>query len=197
MFSDNNIVERLKDKLKTVNDVELVYLVNKLIAEREDLLENINIDQLTGVYNRRILNYINEFSVIVMCDIDDFKKINDSYGHDVGDLALKILAKELYSNIRINDVVCRYGGDEFLIIFNDCNKEVVCERMRKVQEDLKYPFRDKKYEVSISVGIAERENDQSLTEVITNADMALYNSKNNGKNRISLYSNKELVLKLK
>ena len=55
MFSDNNIVERLKDKLKTVNDVELVYLVNKLITERDDLLENINIDQLTGVYNRIIL----------------------------------------------------------------------------------------------------------------------------------------------
>ena len=74
MINDNNIVERLKEKLKTVNDVELVYLVNKLLSEREELIENVNIDQLTGMYNRRVLNYIDDFSVIVMCDIDDLKK---------------------------------------------------------------------------------------------------------------------------
>ena len=193
----SDYITRLIEKAKDIKDPELVELIDRLIRERNYLEDMASIDPLTGLYNRRILNRVRDCCAIAMCDIDDFKKINDSYGHDFGDSVIKSVSQIIKQNVRANDFVCRYGGDEFLIIFNDCNKEVVCERMRKVQEDLKYPFRDKKYKVSISVGIAERENDQSLTEVITNADMALYNSKNNGKNRITLYTNNELILKLK
>ena len=130
-----------------------------------------------------------------MCDIDDFKKINDTYGHDTGDLALRIVAKELFANSRVYDYVIRFGGDEFLIIFSNCSTEIIYKRMEKIREDLTYPFRDMGLNITLSVGIAEREEKQSLAETITNADIALYKSKNNGKNTITIFDEKELTLK--
>ena len=194
-MEDNKYIERLIQRLEFVDDVELVYLVNKLIEERNELLDNINVDQLTGAYNRRILNSITDFSAVVMCDIDDFKKINDTYGHDTGDLALRIVAKELFANSRVYDYVIRFGGDEFLIIFSNCSTEIIYKRMEKIREDLTYPFRDMGLNITLSVGIAEREEEQSLAETITNADIALYKSKNNGKNTITIFDEKELTLK--
>ena len=183
---EKKYIKRLKEKLATIDDIELSFLVNKLINEREELLKSVKLDSLTGVYNRNVLN-----------EIDDFKAINDTYGHDSGDVALKTISKVLLTNTRINDYVCRYGGDEFLIIFNGCDLDVVCHRLEKIKMELAKPIRNEDFSITLSDGIAVREDDESLEDTITNADIALYMSKMNGKNQFSIYKkDKTLSLKL-
>lgn len=188
---------RLKEKLEKINDSELTSLVSKLIFERNDLLEAINIDHLTGVYNRKILEEIKSYSVAVMCDIDDFKSVNDKYGHELGDFVLKVVASTLLENVRYNDIVCRYGGDEFSIVFNNCPQEIVVDRIKKIQDDVRNIFNKKNIDLSLSVGIAEKNADESLKQTLSNADMALYESKANGKDTITLYDENEKNLLLK
>lgn len=194
---EKKYIKRLKEKLATIDDIELSILVNKLINEREELLKSVKLDSLTGVYNRNVLNEIDDFNVVVILDIDNFKAINDTYGHDSGDVALKTISKVLLTNTRINDYVCRYGGDEFLIIFNGCDLDVVCHRLEKIKMELAKPIRNEDFSITLSDGIAVREDDESLEDTITNADIALYMSKMNGKNQFSVYrKDKTLSLKL-
>ena len=194
---DNNkkYIKRLKEKALKTNDIELIYLVNKLIIEREELLRSVKIDYLTGIYNRNILDDIENYSVVVICDIDNFKSINDTYGHAVGDIALKTLSKALISNTRITDYICRYGGDEFLIVFDDCDLDVAYDRIDKIQKELSKPIRKYNFSIYLSAGISVREKDESLKETINNADIALYNSKTSGKNKVTIYNSKKLVLR--
>ena len=196
-MTNNNqkYVKRLREKALEINDVELTFLVNKLLAERDKILNDLKLDALTGMYNRNILDDILNYSVVVMCDIDDFKNINDTFGHNAGDMALKTLSKTLVTNTRIYDYICRYGGDEFLIIFDDCNLDVVYNRIQRIKEDLSRPVRNEKFSINISVGIAQRSDGESLEDTIMNADIALYESKNSGKNQISVY-NPEKPLRL-
>ena len=113
MKENDNYVDYIINNLDLINDNNLKIQILKLINERNQLLSIVKKDSLTGAYNRRILENINNFSVVALCDIDDFKTINDTYGHDIGDRVLKTVTKTLIDNTRGCDVVCRYGGDEF------------------------------------------------------------------------------------
>ena len=161
------------------NNIELKKLIDKLVKERNHLLNENTYDVLTKTYNRRILDKETNYDVVVMCDIDNFKEINDSFGHQVGDEILKKVSKLLLSITREDDFVCRYGGDEFIIVLKNC---CIIDANNKIEK-----LKEKLNEISLSFGITEYEENKTLAEAIKEADEALYISKNNGKNEISIY----------
>lgn len=184
-IDENNYVDTITDKLANVEDEELRNLILKLVNERNNLIEVLRVDPLTGVYNRRILKHIRNFSFVVICDIDDFKNINDSFGHPVGDRILKLIAKTLVRNSRVSDYVCRYGGDEFLIIFSGGNVEIIKKRMLDVANSLIESSTLGKHKISLSIGISSHKEGATLDDAIHEADKALYISKQSGKNSIT------------
>ena len=129
---------------------------------------------------------------LVMLDIDNFKSINDTYGHLTGDTILKMLASTLQNSIRTIDIAARYGGEEFIVILPETNKEdavVIAERIRKnISEIAVKVGEDKMLSPTVSVGIAQYIVDGTDSkELINSADTALYYSKRNGKNTVSLF----------
>jgi len=194
---DDEKLKIIEKKLKNVDDEELKYLIKELIHEHRQLENIARFDILTGLYNRRILEKIRDFSVVVMIDVDNFKDVNDNFGHDEGDKTLKYIAKVLFNHTRISDIACRFGGDEFCIIFNSCELDVVLRRMEEIRSEVEMYGNLTKTGVSLSVGVAVHLDGESLEETMKEADIALYNSKSMGKNSISIYNEKDKTLKLK
>jgi len=156
-------------------------------------------DGLTGLTNRRYLNMLLDAELssavldkarklsIVMCDIDNFKKLNDTHGHQAGDAILKSYARIMRSKCRQSDVVARYGGEEFVIIFpgaaaKDAFK--VAEAIRQAVEEEKFVFKGQPYSTSMSMGLVQFTKEKTKEELIEKADQALYRAKKEGKNRI-------------
>jgi len=158
--------------------------------------EIIYLDPLTEVNNRSYLDLlktklkrIRGCVSILMVDIDNFKNVNDNYGHTIGDKVLKRIAQTLRKNIKITDEVIRYGGEEFLIIAYRCGLEdgkKLGERLRKKIEKIK--FKDiPGLRITVSIGITFYEPKKEFLEAIEEADKAMYQAKKLGKNRISIY----------
>jgi diguanylate cyclase (GGDEF)-like protein len=160
-------------------------------------------DTLTGLYNRRTFEELFQKQLarsrrtkspfaICMIDIDFFKKFNDTYGHEVGDEVLRQVAGALKESLRINDVVARFGGEEFIAIFTDTNAEgasIVAERIRKKVENLEARAGFQALRVTISAGVAVYPDDGTTRDsLIENADQALYQAKNAGRNRVILFA---------
>ncbi len=158
------------------------------------------IDGLTEIYNRRFgMDRLKEdFSrairdsanlSVAMVDIDHFKKVNDTYGHLVGDKAIILTTSIIKSSLRDGDIVIRYGGEEFLIILHGANSEdamTVCERIRHKVSDSILKEGDQQIHLSVSIGISSYP-EQSVSkevELIDMADQALYHAKNNGRNQV-------------
>lgn len=157
-------------------------------------------DPLTGLKNRLhmedeldrlMLHYkINHLPyAVAMLDIDWFKKINDTYGHDAGDFVLRELAKLFLSTIRQEDTIFRSGGEEFVIIFNRIKSEDAfnrCELLRQRIEAHTFIYKDETFKLTISGGIYHPEGKEvlSVREVLKHADNALYLAKSKGRNRI-------------
>jgi len=155
-------------------------------------------DGLTGVYNHAyIIKTLEEEIVrstrygsqltIALFDIDDFKKVNDTYGHLAGDYTLKRVAEILKNGLRIIDVVGRYGGDEFLVILPETFLEQgvkVCERLIKDIENESFVYEDKSMKISVSGGIAPFSHGIEVKKFIKLADENMYKAKKTGKNRI-------------
>lgn len=177
---------------------ELEKVVKKLRKTTNKLQEESKTDHLTGLLNRRgIVDEIikehsrssrknREFSVII-CDIDYFKRVNDTYGHDCGDFVLKTTATLMTENVKEIDFVGRWGGEEFVIMlvetsFRDAMK--VAERLRKIIANHQINYDVHEFNISMSFGVTEYNPDQSLDENIGHADMALYQGKNTGRNRV-------------
>lgn len=185
---DTKNIELIKEKLEKVEDTELKQLILMLINDNLNLKKESTVDPLTGLYNRRILEQLNKLpSVAIMCDIDNFKKINDTLGHDKGDYVIKSIGTILKKNFRKSDYVCRLGGDEFLILIVDYNNtKFVLERCEKVKREISDTIVLPNYKVTISMGIAMNNNYNLLDEIIKKADKSLYLAKNNGKNQVAL-----------
>lgn len=169
-----------------------------------DITEDIKlttVDPLTDIYNRRFLNgflikeiersrRLDRHFSIVISDIDDFKGINDSYGHPAGDMALKSLADLFVSMVRKLDVVGRYGGDEFMLILPDAESSTACAIIKRLIEKMKsmeIPVsREAVITIAASFGIASYPQDgSSIDDLLLTADSRLYKAKNEGKNRVS------------
>jgi len=164
-------------------------------------LELSVIDQLTGLYNRRyMMNQLHQFmqrSVmggrpvsVMMADIDHFKSVNDTYGHDAGDEVLQEIATRLRENVRPMDIVCRPGGEEFLVIMPETAGDraaAAAERIRRAvaaepffvgRSGLKIP-------VTVSVGVSTISGEQdTIADLTKRADQALYQAKTTGRNRV-------------
>lgn len=174
------------------------FIYNALLMRRLELLAAI--DELTGVLNRRfgMRRLIEEFErskrhniplSVSMIDIDDFKKINDTYGHQCGDLVLKTLAEIISQNIRISDFVIRYGGEEFLVVTpgaSSLNAAKVMERLRDLVSTYKIQYGSHELHFTFSAGVAAypAEDIQHPSDLIKKADTALYQAKKAGKNRV-------------
>ncbi|MCX6123525.1 MAG: diguanylate cyclase [Proteobacteria bacterium] len=129
---------------------------------------------------------------VIMGDIDHFKKINDKYGHPTGDYVIKIVSQIISKAVRKTDVVCRYGGEEFLIILPASNLEgaaIAAEKIRSSIENYSFEFEGSKIPVLMSFGVAQLSvGNEDGKAAIARADAALYGSKHNGRNRVSLHA---------
>ena len=159
------------------------------------------VDQLTGLNNRRYLdNHLNalmenarlkrEPLSLCILDIDHFKRVNDSYGHGVGDEVLKGFAQRLRAIVRTGDMLCRLGGEEFVMAMPGVNEQValrIAERARHAIECEPFAIRDgeERIVITTSIGVAEREANQTAAELYHRADQALYRAKAEGRNRVA------------
>ena len=168
----------------------------KLLNKKLELLSTT--DALTDIFNRRFLDhslhdeytraqrYKGDFALILI-DVDDFKAVNDTYGHDKGDEVLKKVAKTLLECSRKSDIVGRWGGEEFMIICPSTNSEGalnVANKMREEIQNLKYDFDDR---ITASFGVLLYNNSQSYHWHITSVDQALYEAKYQGKNQVQMF----------
>ena len=159
-----------------------------------------NYDALTKIYNRRKLieeaerelhkaQRYNRYISFLMFDIDHFKIINDNYGHLAGDEVLRQLGRTCSTRIRCTDILGRYGGEEFLIVLSETNKEnalQVAENIRKAVADMKIVYEGETIQITVSIGIESaliNNEDYIIDKLISNADRALYQAKKNGRNQ--------------
>jgi len=163
------VIEQLEEKVKTITEIS-------------------ETDKMLGIYNRskffkvleaeiyRSRRYDHNLSLI-MFDIDHFKKINDNYGHLVGDQVLKKLSKIISNEIRTIDLFARYGGDEFMILLPETSIEKAIELAERLKVVLKKTNFDKVSSVSCSFGVTELKSDDDIDKLILKADNALYKAK--------------------
>lgn len=174
------------------------YLV-KVIKARAQLRQQISLDPLTQLYNRRHYDLAlvslwqhrqqQGFAVLAL-DIDHFKSINDNYGHGFGDQVLMQVAKQIQSCLRQQDTACRIGGEEFIIIINNDNAEVVtncAERLRSTIGRYDYLVPSGTMSVTVSIGVSFAYQHNRPDDLIKAADSALYQAKNGGRNQTVLY----------
>jgi len=198
----------LKDRKFSIRDLDILRMVSvpvSLMIENAELFDKTKlfsmIDGLTQLYNRRhfeklftdvLLKCQLNYSVlsVAMCDIDYFKFYNDTNGHPAGDFVLKTIGDILKKGVKGSDIVGRYGGEEFIIVFPETTKEnavKICEKLRKTIKDYKFPNEESQPngDLTISFGVSSFPEDGITTlDLIKKADTALYRAKELGKDRV-------------
>ncbi len=208
----DNVIGLLGVFVNIDKQVQAEQVQKQLMSNMEDVNKKLNLanddlkrlsrqDTLTGLYNRRVLEEVLEKESnrsqrtkrgfgIAIADIDNFKHVNDTYGHDCGDLVLKELAKVFLKGIRSTDTMGRWGGEEFLFIFPETTCQgamIVIERIRSQVEALKLEYNGQPIKVSTTIGLSYHHGDAESAVMITEADKALYKGKHNGKNQVLCY----------
>lgn len=169
----------------------------ELLVERAISDKLLKMDALTGLYNHKTFHeYLD--SLLEQCethglplqigllDIDNFKRINDTYGHWVGDLVLKEVAAEIRSSIGLNDFAARYGGEEFAVIYTEGSlpgAKALTERLRVAIAKMEHPYADGR-QITVSVGLCDYRRGMGKEALFRSADEALYLAKRSGKNRV-------------
>lgn len=185
----------------------IVWMINDLYHEyvsKRNLIESARKDPLTKLYNRRaFMNYFQKFSsgergdepfVLAFIDIDYFKKVNDTYGHIVGDHVLQTVSARLLHNLRSIDIVARYGGEEFVVILPDCTKENAIEAIERIRETVAAQpvcVNDLEIPITFSAGLAAS-NEFTAEQLLKRADDALYEAKQSGRNKV-IYATAEAI----
>lgn len=188
-------INKMAQKVQETRDGLVKEILNRKKIEKE--LERISLtDELTGVYNRRAFNDFMHKNIsrakrhdeplsILMLDIDYFKQVNDSYGHDMGDQVLIILVHLAKDHLREEDIFARWGGEEFIILLPQTNSNEalnLAERIRKNISDHDFP---KIGLVTVSIGHTELHTDDSSDTLLKRVDEALYQAKSGGRNNVS------------
>jgi diguanylate cyclase (GGDEF)-like protein len=190
----NDIQNHMLNEVSKANNV-----INSLSKQVKELEQTSNVDPLTKVFNRRALStYLQPIFLnnkrhyemhLLMLDLDDFKLINDRFGHIAGDKILIFLANILKKTLRDGDKIFRYGGEEFLIILNRLDEELckkIVDRVLSLVRNNNLIYKGEKLNVTISVGATKLKNGDTEDSFINRADKALYKAKNNGKNQMQM-----------
>jgi len=203
------------DKFKRQTPTLHYYLENaKPVIESKLLMEQLRQkslhDGLTGLYNRKFLEeFIDQITHqaerhetrygVLMIDIDFFKKVNDTYGHDIGDKFIKLLADTVKSVLRDSDIVARYGGEEFVVLLHESTPEgaeKVAEKIRKTFSEKSIFINGKHVKKSISIGVAFFPGEaETMRQAIKYADAALYKAKERGRNRVVVFEQSMFIEK--
>ncbi len=173
----------------------------KRVAEEQQLRRSASVDELTGVWNRRtLLERLQQEShrarrhckplCVLMLDLDNFKQVNDTFGHRLGDAVLENVGRAIRATLRAGDFVGRYGGEEFCIVLTDTpllGARIVAERIRALvaMQAVRGPD-GSAVQVACSIGVAEADTGRDVAEAIEMADRALYRAKAAGRNRVEL-----------
>lgn len=188
--------DRMVSAHKEVQDAE--QRIRELEAELQHMSELVREDQLTGSLNRRGLDDVFEREsaradrrnmplCVAMLDLDNFKRLNDTYGHMAGDAALKHLVKVVRETLRSMDVIARFGGEEFVILLPETTVDAAAAAMVRVQRELTRHFflhDNEKMLITFSCGVALRHPNEEQVSLMDRADKAMYQAKNSGKNRV-------------
>jgi len=190
----NEIQDHMIEEVSKANSI-----ISQLSTQIKDLEEKSNLDPLTKIYNRGALNtYLEELcenvnenyeTHLLAIDIDDFKAINDEFGHIAGDKILIYIARILKKTLRDGDKVFRFGGEEFIIVLNRIKEKQcrdVANRLIKLVHDNKLIYKGNNIGVTISVGATKLKVGDTPDAFVTRADKALYKSKQSGKNKLSM-----------
>lgn len=179
------------NKLDVIKKINFMYSHTKQISLT---------DPLTGLYNRRHFDccferefmrakrYGSALSIAVI-DVDLFKNINDTHGHSFGDFVLKEISYLTSNTVRTTDMIFRYGGEEFVIIFTETCKDsaiVPLERLKEIIEEHNFRFNNTEIKVTISIGVSSDAQAETPRQMFDNADKALYKAKEEGRNRINI-----------
>lgn len=190
------------DQIKTGNVIfKFLEKGNLESISNQQVFEKASKDALTGAFSKGALlekgpetvkraEVLTEPLAVITFDIDHFKKINDTYGHPGGDYVLKELGNLMQSKlVRANDYFARYGGEEFVVILQATSLKTaqeVAERIRQTIESHPFKFDDKAIKVTVSVGVSYRENGDNWEKIYNRADQALYRSKQEGRNKVTI-----------
>ena len=194
-----------KNAFDKIEKIQLSILKNNLAliienSNYESAIEKMAInDKLTGMYNRNYLytrgvNIINQYDIttVVICDIDFFKKVNDSYGHDIGDRVLTAVAQITKQNLSDEDVLVRFGGEEFVVLCPNQGIETCKQKIDDIRKVIAGTIiainNEKSTSVTVSYGMSAFKRGEDLDAAIKNSDLALYKAKENGRNRIEIAS---------
>ena len=188
--------------------MKIEYKTEAEIHTEESLIYKASFDSLTGIFNRHHFTKLASMEIayasrhklpvgVIMIDIDDFKQVNDQYGHLAGDSILSQFSNIIVENKRTEDIFARYGGEEFIIMpRGEVNKEIMlvqCERIRKAIEKFDFHIDETCVRITASFGffwvtVESADIEKVLEDVIRKADEALYIAKNQGKNRSISFS---------
>ncbi|UQB42242.1 diguanylate cyclase [Thiomicrospira microaerophila] len=200
-----NYLNTQYEKLNAELEHKVLERTQELALKNKELEQLYITDRLTGLYNRykldrvlaaemqRVERYPHPFGVILL-DIDDFKIINDTHGHQVGDQTLVRIATLLKENTRATDVAGRWGGEEFLILCAETDMNGarhLAEKLRKAIAGHRFAL---KQTITASFGVAVREEIDSAEQLISKADTALYKAKQNGRNRVEIYQPNQALI---
>lgn len=171
-------------------------LEGKLVEYNIQLVNQANTDPLTGLNNRRkTMEYLESLVsdgrtvslCVSICDIDFFKKVNDTYGHDIGDKVLKSIAQTMMSTLGENCFVSRWGGEEFLIVFANVNGDEAYIKLHELSDQiskLNFEVKDRSFKITMTYGLAEYDFHSDVLGLIKEADNKLYYGKENGRNQV-------------
>ncbi len=195
--------ERLSEEMESLNEnlSRMKKEVDQVHEKRKALEKEVLVDPLTGIANRRALRErlknelhrfqrYRQFFSILLFDIDNFKAINDQYGHWAGDRCLKEIIKRVRAILRETDFIARWGGDEFVLIFPGTDLEsagAVAERLRKLIQNTRFVYHKQEISLTVSCGVTEiADSDQNQETIFNRVDKAMYKAKKNGRNRVTI-----------
>ena len=180
------------------------YILTARFEYQKKLLNQLaSLDPLTNTLNKRSLdNHISQIideyqrysenSTLMILDLDFFKNINDTYGHNVGDQALVKFSNLLSTSIRSVDTIFRFGGEEFVVISKNTNLENAIKLAERIRKTIEEKLLIEKTQLTVSIGVAELNKNDDSSSWLNRADQALYNAKDSGRNKVSFYSKKEV-----
>jgi len=186
MSHNQKVIEKLHTKVKTLEHA----LIAAKKESKEDFLTNVATKRALDKELKRVEEAFSRYKIdytLCFLDIDHFKMVNDTYGHDAGDVILATVGKILRKYVRQVDFVGRYGGEEFLVILPGVDLVAgvtFSDKIRKIIENYKFIYKNERINVAISAGVAQRSKCKSAEETLTGADKMVYKAKESGRNQV-------------